>query len=166
MPEVPSTVAVTRNITVSFVPTAFKRGKKAEAGEMYLAIEPSISLDDLIKYITPDDARSILLARANLMSQGWYESATTAADGETPKPFDEAEFVKYASEFSARGMSKDEIEDAIKAAWEALHALLINVNIAPEEKQSQALLLSEKVRNLNVAKDARKKKKEEPVVAE
>jgi hypothetical protein len=169
MPELPSVIPVSRNnVITNFVPTAYKRGKKAEEGLTYYAIDQAISLEDLIKYYGQDEAKNELLARCNLRSQGWYESATTSIDeagNEIAKPFDEQEFTKYASEFSARGLSKDDIQEAIKSCWEDLHALLLDPSVSPEDKNSKAMALSERVKSLNMALAAKKRDRTEAVAA-
>lgn len=163
MPEqLPEKLSIVRNeVSVDFVPTAYKRGKKAEAGEMYLTVPQNITFDELVKYVGQDDARGILLARVNLLAQGWYESATTRMEGENEvsKPFDTAEFTKYATEFSARGLSKDEILEAIKSGTDELLALLINTSLSAEDKQVKATALTKRIQGLNSDLASRKKEK-------
>jgi hypothetical protein len=164
-----NTVKVNRNsVDVSFVPTPYKRGKKAEAGDLYLAVDAAISFEDLVKYWGQEEAHKELLSRTNLRAQGWFETASTAVDAEgneVDKPFDEAEFSKYATEFSARGMSRDDMEALRVTITDELLSLATNTNLDAGTKQEKALALLTRMQGIDRALAARKRKKEEAVAA-
>ncbi len=162
-------VSVTRNeSSVNFNPTAYQRGDKAKAGAMFLAIDDKLTTQELIKFVGEDETKSILYARVNLLSQRWTEAASTGSNekGEdVPKDFDEAEFIKYASEFSARGLSKDELQAAIKAGTDELHSVLMDTTVAYADKEQRIIQLANRIKGLNADLAGRKREKAEPAEA-
>lgn len=150
---IPAEVIVTRpGGSVKYVPTAFKRGDNAKKGLMYLAIAAGTTFAEKIAHIGEKDADAMLTRTLNLFAQNWHKSATTGVgpDGkDVRKPFDLAEFVGYATDLSARGMSKAELVEAIAAGWDELQAVLRDTAMAPADKMPLLEKLGERMKMLN-----------------
>lgn len=155
-------VDITRNdVTVKFVSADIKRGPNA--GSKYLQLDPSLTFPQMVAYIGEKDAQAILTARVNVLSQRWTQEAMTNAD-ETPKPFDVIEFTKYATEFSARGLTSAQLDEAIKAVTEELSNLVLDIEFNLKSKEERMAIAGEKIariKALEADKASRKRKGKE-----
>jgi len=156
------TLSIERNkTTVSFVSAEKKRGEKA--GEQYYAIDPTVSLTTLLAYISEEDAKNMLLARVNILAQKWMKEASTKEDG-SPQPFDVEEFKKYAQEFSARGLTSQELVDEIARVTTEITTLAMNpeFNAKPADERLAIMKAKcERVQELQAAVAKRKRKKDD-----
>lgn len=159
------TLSIARNnTTVAFVSAEKKRGDKA--GEQYYAIDPALSFDQLCEYIGKDDAKNMLVARVNILAQKWMNEASTKEDG-TPQPFDVEEFKKYATEFSARGLTSQELLDEITRVTNELVAMSIDPEflvLDKDERLAKAKVKADRIKELQSAVEKRKRKKEDEAV--
>jgi DNA-binding protein len=158
-------VTIVRNETpFDYIPTLYKRGVKAEKGEMFLAPDPMVPLSVIVAHIGEDDVKKLVLARLNQFAQGWTESASTTVDAdgnEIPKPFDVAEFTKYATEMSARGLSRAEIQEAFRLGTEELQQILFATDLTMEQKTQKAQAIAQRLNALQLELAARKRSKKD-----
>jgi len=156
------TLNINRNDTVvSFVSAEKKRGDNA--GELYYAIDSTLSFDTLIKYIGVEDAKNMLLARVNILAQKWMSEASTNEAGEK-QDFNKDEFVKYATEFSARGLTSQELVDEITRVTNELVAMSLDpefIVLDKEERLAKAKVKADRIKELQAAVAKRKRKKED-----
>ena len=162
--EIPAEIVISRaGGSVRYVPTAFKRGAKAKQGKMYPAIDPNTTNEELVNHIGWEDVRNMLFRGLNLFAQNYYDSATTGLNEKgdpIPKAFDLEEFTKYATELSARGLSKDDLNEAISAGCDAIRQVVLDVNIEPAAKMEKLKALTERLKNLNLDLASRKRTKD------
>lgn len=160
------TLNVERNsTTVAFVSAEKKRGDKA--GEPYYAIDPTITFDTLVAYIGQEDAKNMLLARANVLAQKWMTEACKDEAG-NDKSFDKEEFIKYAKEFSARGLTIGELKDEIVRITGEITSLATDLEFLskPKEEMREIMLgKANRVKELQAAIENRKRKDPEDAVA-
>jgi len=168
VPALP-TLEVTRNeVTVKYVSATKKRG--ATPGELYYTPDPAIKLTDVIKHIGEDSVLSMLVSRWNLYSQRWMAEASLTED-EKPKPFDSAEFLKYAQDFSARGMTIASLNEEIAKLSEAFTEYVSSVEflsisdadpeVAKSLRKAAIQPRIDRIKELKAAVAARKDKKED-----
>lgn len=160
------TLSISRNNTsVSFVSAEKKRGDKA--GEQYYAVDSGLTFDQLVEYIGKEDAKNMLVARVNILAQKWMNEASTNEAGE-PQPFDVEEFKKYATEFSARGLTSQELVDEITRVTNELVAMSLDpefIVLDKEERLAKAKVKADRIKELQAAIAKRKRKKEDESTA-
>lgn len=156
-------ITVERNgVTVTFVTATKKRGNNP--GELFYAYPQTIDLQKLIQHFGEEETKGILLARGNLYAQRWMQEASLNED-ETPKPFDAEEFKKYATEFSARGLTAAGLAEEISKRTDELNEYVMSeefLSLATTEERKAALAPKvEKIKSLKAALAARKRKKDD-----
>jgi hypothetical protein len=153
------------NTTVAFISAEKKRGDSA--GELYYAIDPSTSLEDVIGYLDKDVAKNMLIARINIVAQRLMSEACTNEAGE-PKPLDIDELKKSLVEFSARGLTSQELVDEITRVTNELVAMSLDpefIALDKEERLAKAKVKAERIKELQAAVAKRKRKKEDESTA-
>lgn len=153
------TLSITRNSTsVNFVSAEKKRGDKA--GELYYAVDNSLSFKQLVDYIGEEDAKNMLFARVNILAQKWMQEASTDEAGNS-KPFDVEEFKKYAQDFSARGLTTAQLQEEISRVTTEITTLATDVNFlaqGPEHMREVMTAKANRIKELQAAVAARKRK--------
>lgn len=155
-------VSVERNgVTVTFSEGTKKRG--TNPGEPFYAYPVSLTLAEIVKHFGEEESKGILIARGNIYAQKWLAEATSNEDG-TPKPLDVEEFKKYATEFSARGLTSAQLTEEISARTDELQALVMDLefNLKTKEERLEVIKpMIERINGLKSAVAARKRKKED-----
>lgn len=146
---------------ITVVAQDFLRGAKKEAGEFFLAPEVTLeNIDQIVDYCGQEFKVALYKSRLNVLFQRYMAEASSDSEG-NPKPFDKEEFVKYASELSARGLTSDQIDDEIKRLTNLIIAKLptFTDKVAATEF---ALSTTMKINQLTLDKASRKRKRQEP----
>lgn len=149
--------------TGTLVFSAKEIGRGPYAGSQYPAVEVTdTNLDQVEAWAGRKVRISLLQAKLNQRCQSWYDEATVEADGKTQKPFDRDEFVKFASEFSARGES---IKDIITEI-EELTAQMVGIDWSlGAAAAAQAEDLGKQIKMLIIARENKRRKKDETAAA-
>ncbi len=154
---------VTRNeVTIKYVSATKKRG--ASPGELFYTPDPALTLDKVIKHIGEDSVLSMLMSRWNLYSQRWMAEASLT-ETEQPKPFDADEFIKYATDFSARGMTVAALNEEIGKLTDALTDYITSIEFltlaSADDRKAAVSPKINRIQELKAAVAARKAKKED-----
>jgi len=162
VPALP-TLEVTRNeVTVKYVSATKKRG--ATPGELFYQADQTLTLPQVIKHIGEDSVLSMLMSRWNLYSQRWMAEASLTED-EKPKPFDAEEFIKYATDFSARGMTVASLNEEISKLTDSLTDFISSIEFltlaTADERKAAVSPKIARIQELKAAVAARKAKKED-----
>lgn len=155
-PDDLNNVQVTRNgVTVTFVPTQIKKGKTV--GTWYLGLDPATSWENRVTYMGLDKVQELVAAKQNALAQGWTDEATNAEDhAVAPNKFNEEDFIKNATEFSARGETIAELtaqrNDAVIELTEMANEteeeqLAVNKQIALIKQLGKDILSKKRVKN-------------------
>lgn len=172
-PEVPAEILVTRpGGSLRYVPTAFKRGEMAKAGLVYPAPDPVATFKDKVAFLGEDEADIIITRVLNLNAQNYFVNACTGVDDkgeDVPfgKAFDTEAWTKNATELSSRGMTKNDLIDAIAAGVDELNKLLLDPAISMDDKRPKLEAIAARLKSMNQDLASRKPepKTEEPVAA-
>jgi len=148
--------SVTRNnLSLPFVPVKKTRGtSKSEYPCLVLTKE---NLREGLEWLGEEVVLSLINPKLKQRCQNWFGEATVEADGTTPKPFDQEEFSKFASEFNARGES---IKDLI-AEKDELSLEMANLPWGTPGVEVKAQELGMRIRILLTAIENKRRKKDE-----
>lgn len=146
--------------SVTFVPTPFAKGKKKELGIKYPAF-PVVSaetLDIARNFFGDENFFSMLNNEIRLWIQQTYNAVVEVQGGE----FDESLFIKYVTELSTRGETKDEIEQALaKLRTEMLEVLAKSETATTDAEKLQYLgefqEISKKVKKYSALLESKKR---------
>ncbi len=147
--------AVKRNdVEIKLEAVQVKRGKDKTKPQFYPGIKVnSENIGTVVKWLDNDHLISMIRGKMNQRFQGLFKEATTEADGKTPKPFDVAEFIALAEQFSARGETMSEINDEIAELNDELANAATSGTLTMEMAQRIAL----RIKSLVVARENKRR---------
>lgn len=138
---------VKRNdIELTFEAVEVKRNKDKTKKTYYPGVKVnSENIQDVVKWLDNDHLISMIRGKMNQRFQGLFKEASTEADGETPKAFDQAEFIALAEQFSARGETMAEINGEIEELNDELASLATSGTLTMESANRIALRIKQLV---------------------